>query len=106
MSEASHGGKGDKSRIKDRSGYAHNWDTVFGRKKESPLLDVIDQAMQDLHETYPQTMESLDDDHTSLWNDDPAKVLREWSIMMDFLRDLQYEDYPVQAAKELYESFK
>ena len=33
MSNATHGGKGDRDRT-DRSKFENNWDTVFGRKKE------------------------------------------------------------------------
>ena len=27
-------GKGDKSRVTDKKKYAHNWEKIFGKKKE------------------------------------------------------------------------
>tara|TARA_B110000977_G_scaffold141326_1_gene179309 strand:- start:216 stop:491 length:276 start_codon:yes stop_codon:yes gene_type:complete len=89
-------GKGDRNRTTDRVSYENNWDTVFGKGDRPRVIE----------ERVPQTNESLSQHGNDGWDDEIAKRMREWAIMMDFLRTLKYEDYPVQAAEDLYNSFK
>jgi hypothetical protein len=110
-----------------------NWQKIFGKEKTEERtfwkeelfgnIEVvthtkrllIDRAMEKLYAEYPQTLEALEepDGRWNWWGEaskmeeeDLAKKLLEWSIMMDFLRNIKYEDYPVEAAEELYNSFK
>ena len=106
-------GKGDRNRTTDRLSYENNWEEVFGKKptQEDLFEEIIptisvEEAMEELNNNYPETLRSLSQHPSDGWDDEIAKRMREWAIMMDFLRTLKYEDYPVQAAEELYNSFK
>lgn len=41
MSEATHGGKGDRPRKVDQKKYEDNWDRIFGKKKRKPTKKVV-----------------------------------------------------------------
>tara|TARA_B110000211_G_scaffold174432_1_gene197102 strand:+ start:1927 stop:2361 length:435 start_codon:yes stop_codon:yes gene_type:complete len=73
-------------------------------------IEVVTHSKQHLisriHRKYPKTLESLSQHPGDGWNEEIAKRNLEWAIMMDFLRSLKYEDDPVQAAEDLYNSFK
>ena len=106
-------GKGDRNRTTDRLSYENNWDEIFGKKptQEDLFEEIIptvsgEDAFVGLNDNLPDTLESLSQHPSDGWNDEIAKRMREWAIMMDFLRTLKYEDYPVQAAEKLYNSFK
>lgn len=97
--------KGDRNRTADRLSYENNWEEIFGKSEIVPTISV-EEAMEELNDNYPETLKSLSQHESDGWDHEIAKRMREWAIMMDFLRNLKYEDYPVQAAKELYNSFK
>lgn len=97
--------KGDRNRTADRLSYENNWEGIFGKSKIVPTISV-EEAMEELNDNYPETLKSLSQHDSDGWDHEIAKRMREWAIMMDFLRTLEYEDCPVQAAKELYNSFK
>jgi hypothetical protein len=106
-------GKGDRNRTTDRLSYENNWDEIFGKKptQEDLFEEIIptvsgEDAFVGLNDNLPDTLESLSQHPSDGWDDEIAKRMREWAIMMDFLRTLKYEDYPVQAAEKLYNSFK
>jgi len=110
-------GKGDRNRTTDRLSYENNWDEIFGKKptQEDLFEEIIptisvEEAMEELNDNYPETLRSLSQHPSGAYLAEEvreiAERMREWAIMMDFLRTLKYEDYPVQAAEELYNSFK
>ena len=93
MSNATHGGKGDRDRT-DRSKFENNWDTVFGRKKEqiseegaALLADVLEKKAE-LDET------------------EIARKMREWNMMYDCLQNMHLYEYPVEEVKELLKQIK
>jgi len=74
--------------------------------KNHAQIKILEERIEHLEGDYDH-YESFDEGYRSAGADlEIAKRMREWAIMMDFLRNLQYEDYPVQAAEELYNSFK
>ena len=97
--------KGHRNRTTDRLSYENNWEEIFGKSEIVPTISV-EEAMEELNDNYPETLKSLSQHPSDGWDHEIAKRMREWAIMMDFLRTLKYEDYPVQAAKKLYNSFK
>ena len=108
--------KGHRNRTTDRLSYENNWEEIFGKSEIVPTISV-EEAIEELNDNYPATLKSLGYTGTATlkslsqhdsdgWDHEIAKRMREWAIMMDFLRTLKYEDYPVQAAKKLYNSFK
>ena len=74
MSSSWHGGKGDKSRVKDKNAYESNWENIFGRKDRAPILEearkfadaVLEGDMNDVVETPPSRKED-------------QKLLGDWS---------------------------
>jgi hypothetical protein len=93
MSNATHGGKGDRDRT-DRSKFENNWDKVFGRKeeKEDELLLTIPLFDDELEEI--DTTENF------------ARKMREWNMMYDCLQNIHLYEYPVEEVKELLKQIK
>jgi len=81
MSNASHGGKGDRDRT-DRIKFENNWSTIFGKKEENtaPPLEIGE--------------------------DDVQRKLKEWNWMYDCLQNIHLYDYPVQEVKELLKKIR
>jgi len=77
MSNEWGGGKGDRNRVDDRTAYADNYDKIFG--KASAVEDAADVMSK--HE--PDIYEEI----------------------IQFLKHIDLEEYPVQKAKELYKKF-
>ena len=109
--------KGDKTRVTDRTSYENNWNTIFGKKEKNEAqlahekkvfgsFEVLTPALEEMIERanhkFPGTLGAL----AQIESDESEKRMREWAIMMDFLRTLKYEEYPIEAAEELYNSFK
>ena len=92
--------KGDKTRVTDRTSYENNWDTIFGKKDTN--TPAVEEMIERANHKFPGTLGAL----AQLESDESEKRMREWAIMMDFLRTLKYEEYPIEAAEELYNSFK
>jgi hypothetical protein len=92
--------KGDKTRVTDRTSYENNWNTIFGRKDTN--TPAVEEMIERANHKFPGTLGAL----AQLESDESEKRMREWAIMMDFLRTLKYEEYPIEAAEELYNSFK
>jgi len=82
MTDATHGGKGDRDRT-DRAKFEHNWDTVFGKKKD----EVVEKEL-------------------ALTRSEIDRRLVEWGMMYDFLQNVHLYDYPVQEATELLKQIK
>jgi hypothetical protein len=93
MSNATHGGKGDRDRT-DRSKFENNWDKVFGRKeeKEDEMLLTIPLFDDELEEI--DTTENF------------ARKMREWNMMYDCLQNIHLYEYPVEEVKELLKQIK
>jgi len=92
--------KGDKTRVTDRTSYENNWNTIFGKKDTN--TPAVEEMVERANHKFPGTLGAL----AQLESDESEKRMREWAIMMDFLRTLKYEEYPIEAAEELYNSFK
>ena len=92
--------KGDKTRVTDRTSYENNWNTIFGKKDTN--TPAVEEMIERANHKFPGTLGAL----AQLDSDESEKRMREWAIMMDFLRTLKYEEYPIEAAEELYNSFK
>ena len=95
MSNATHGGKGDRDRT-DRAKYENNWDKVFGRKEKqiseegaALLADVLKKK-----EEKALTQVQID------------RKLREWNMMYDCLQNMHLYEYPVEEVKELLKQIK
>jgi hypothetical protein len=93
MSNATHGGKGDRDRT-DRSKFENNWDKVFGRKEEEE---------DDLLLTIPLFDDELEEINTT---ENFARKMREWNMMYDCLQNIHLYDYPVEEVKELLKQIK
>ena len=91
MSNATHGGKGDRDRT-DRSKFENNWDKIFGRKEEDEMLLTIPLFDDELEEI--DTTENF------------ARKMREWNMMYDCLQNIHLYDYPVEEVKELLKQIK
>lgn len=78
MSRQWHGGKGDKSRVKDKDTYESNYDNIFGRKDRAAVLeearkfaeDTLKGDMEDRVETPPSRKED-------------QELLGDWSTTID-----------------------
>jgi len=92
--------KGDKTRVTDRTSYENNWNTIFGKKDTN--TPAVEEMIERANHKFPGTLGAL----AQIESDESEKRMREWAIMMDFLRTLKYEEYPIEAAEELYNSFK
>ena len=92
--------KGDKTRVTDRTSYENNWNTIFGKKDTN--TPAVEEMVERANHKFPGTLGAL----AQLESDESEKRMREWAIMMDFLRTLKYEEYPIEAAEELFNSFK
>jgi hypothetical protein len=92
MSNATHGGKGDRDRT-DRSKFENNWDKVFGRKEEE----------DDLLLTIPLFDDELEEINTT---ENFARKMREWNMMYDCLQNIHLYEYPVEEVKELLKQIK
>ena len=93
MSNATHGGKGDRDRT-DRTKFENNWDTVFGRRKEEE-----DEMLL----TIPLFDDELEEIDTT---ENFARKMREWNMMYDCLQNIHLYDYPVEEVKELLKQIK
>jgi len=93
MSNATHGGKGDRDRT-DRSKFENNWDKVFGRKEEEE-----DEMLL----TIPLFDDELEEINTT---ENFARKMREWNMMYDCLQNIHLYEYPVEEVKELLKQIK
>ncbi len=84
MSNASHGGKGDRDRT-DRTKFENNWSAIFGKKEEELK-----------NEAAP----------LEIGEDEVARKLKEWNWMYDCLQNIHLYDYPVQEARELLKKIR
>ena len=100
MSDATHGGKGDRDRT-DRSLYENNWDTVFGKKKDyfhhdyedtSTPREVLDPAATPIER--PLHQYQID------------RRLKEWGMMYACLQNMHLYEYPIEEVKELLKQIK
>ena len=93
MSNATHGGKGDRDRT-DRSKFENNWDKVFGRKEEEDeMLLTIPLFDDEVEESIMSAAEI-------------ERRLVEWGMMYDCLQNIHLYEYPVEEVKELLKQIK
>jgi hypothetical protein len=83
MSDATHGGKGDRDRTSNKEAFWRNYEKVFG-KRDAPV-EISEK---------PLTQVQID------------RKLREWGMMYDCLQNLSLYDYPIEEAKELLKQIK
>ena len=81
MSNASHGGKGDRDRT-DRIKFENNWSTIFGKKEENTAAPL------------------------EIGEDDVQRKLKEWNWMYDCLQNIHLYEYPVQEVRELLKKIR
>jgi hypothetical protein len=94
MSNATHGGKGDRDRT-DRSKFENNWDKVFGRKEEEEEDEML--------LTIPLFDDELEEINTT---ENFARKMREWNMMYDCLQNIHLYEYPIEEVKELLKQIK
>jgi|TARA_R110000764_G_scaffold99740_1_gene184471 hypothetical protein len=94
MSNATHGGKGDRDRT-DRSKYENNWDKVFGRKEE--------QISEEGAALLADVLEKKEEINTT---ENFARKMREWNMMYDCLQNMHLYEYPIEEVKQLLKQIK
>ena len=100
MSDATHGGKGDRDRT-DRAQYENNWAKVFGRKKDYFHHDYEDTSTpREVLDTVETSIES------PLHQYQIDRRLKEWGMMYQFLIRIEYSEYPIEEVKELLKQIK
>ncbi len=82
MSNATHGGKGDRDRTADKEKFWDNYDKIFGKKDEAVEKEL------------------------TLTRSEIDRRLVEWGMMYDCLRNLQNYEAPLEEVKELLEQIK
>lgn len=83
MSDATHGGKGDRDRTSNKEAFWENYEKVFGKR---------DARVQTLEE--PLTQVQID------------RKLREWGMMYDCLQNIQNYEAPLEEVTELLKQIK
>jgi hypothetical protein len=83
MSNASHGGKGDRNRSNNTT-FRNGWDAIFGNKDT-----ISDREYKVMEEEKPLTQVQID------------RKLKEWGMMYDCLQNISLYEYPVEEVKEL-----
>ena len=82
MSNATHGGKGDRDRTADKEKFWDNYDKIFGKKDEAVEKEL------------------------TLTRSDIDRRLVEWGMMYDCLQNIHLYEYPVEEVKELLKQIK
>jgi hypothetical protein len=88
MSNASHGGKGDRNRSNNTT-FRNGWDAIFGNKDT-----ISDREYKVMEEEKPLTQVQID------------RKLKEWGMMYDCLQNISLYEYPVEEVKELLKQIK
>jgi hypothetical protein len=103
MSNASHGGKGDRNRSSNTT-FRTGWDAIFGQKEDEEYVvveepgmkaQILDEIGVGPHEFSPPLSQAEID-----------RRLVEWGMMYDCLQNIHLYDYPVQEVKELLKQIK
>ena len=86
MSDATHGGKGDRDRTADKKQFWDNYDKIFGKKdreneESAPVATALTQVQID-------------------------RKLREWGMMYDCLQNIQNYEAPLEEVTELLKQIK
>ena len=87
MSNASHGGKGDRNRSNNTT-FRNGWDAIFGGTET-----ISDRDYKEVFEA-PLTQVQID------------RKLKEWGMMYDCLQNISLYEYPVEEAKALLKQIK
>lgn len=87
MSNASHGGKGDRNRSNNTT-FRNGWDAIFGVTET-----IADKDYKEVFEA-PLTQVQID------------RKLKEWGMMYDCLQNISLYEYPVEEAKALLKQIK
>lgn len=108
MSNATHGGKGDKARPVDRSKYENNWDKIFG-KKDAPVASSDESWLDDMLDDDLGTFTIADtglDGFGAGTQVEIERKLKEWGMMYDCLQNIHLYEYPVEEARALLKQIK
>ena len=102
MSNQWEGGKGDRNRTENLKAWRDNYDKIFGQKK---VVNVAPSGTLPEWKTMDQKWTAVEDSDGSFsfklsYDATPAETKLEECL--DFLKNIDLEEYPVQAAKELY----
>jgi hypothetical protein len=81
MSDATHGGKGDRNRVNDLDAWRENYDKIFGKTRTVIVEDKTPSSAS--KEIYNDVIEEI----------------------VQFLKHIDSEEYPVEKAKELYKKY-
>ena len=128
MSNATHGGKGDRPRIiEDRVQYDNNWDRIFGsKKKEEDIIAALPDPVAREIENHVRTKIEVEAANTEAeiqqklvdmgWTppadkeidttENFARKMREWNMMYDCLQNIHLYEYPLEEVKELLKQIK
>ena len=87
MSNASHGGKGDRNRSNNTT-FRNGWDAIFGGTET-----ISDRDYKEVFEA-PLTQVQID------------RKLKEWGMMYDCLQNISLYEYPVEEARALLKQIK
>ena len=87
MSNASHGGKGDRNRSNNTT-FRNGWDAIFGVTET-----ISDRDYKEVFDA-PLTQVQID------------RKLKEWGMMYDCLQNISLYEYPVEEAKALLKQIK
>lgn len=87
MSNASHGGKGDRNRSNNTT-FRNGWDAIFG------VTETISD--RDYKEVFDEPLTQVQID----------RKLKEWGMMYDCLQNISLYEYPVEEAKALLKQIK
>ena len=102
MSDAAHGGKGDRDRTADKEAFWNNYDKIFGKKSEEPVMPQAEEEDEMLL-TIPLFDDELEEIDTT---ENFARKMREWNMMYDCLQNIHLYEYPIEEVKELLKQIK
>ena len=94
--------KGDRNRTEDLKAWRDNYDKIFGGKK---VVNVAPSGTLPQWETRHPKWEATEDTDGSFsfkLSYDAISAESKLEECLDFLKNIDLEEYPVQAAKELY----
>ena len=100
-------GKGDKDRTRDRKTYDNNWNNIFGSKQV--MTSAKREMMERANHQFPGTLGALKETEElfdAIHKEEMSLKEREWDIMYQYLKNIEYCDYPVEEAKEILKRIK
>ena len=112
MSNASHGGKGDRNRSSNTT-FRSGWDAIFGHNEPTDIAEAREDEEYIVLEEPGMKAQILDEIGVGPHEFSPPlsqaeidRRLVEWGMMYDCLQNIHLYDYPVQEVKELLKQIK